>query len=360
MTTPASTRNDLSEVLRRILILEGQHRVARVAAALHVPPSTLYARIHRGARFDPDEFAILLREVPDERLIRWLFVGSDLFAVKQPVTRETARSRPFLALLANCAAACVAALCELLDVLECAPPCDMPGQHPEDHLDRAQGELLLLRLQLSAEDRSATATPAGDRPEAFGALVRHVLVGQNGAEIRDIADALAMSYHALHARLSGRSSFSPEELRRLFRLYPEPRIGDYLLAETPYITIRQPAVTDPYPAYTPLRAGLQALHEVIALLQNLLQAADRHEVEDHVTVRSGVEEALRQLAALRWNLTHIGRPTANPALTRLAILRGMAAFERQSGQPPTPSPEARTMNHSLTDSRMADPVDREY
>jgi hypothetical protein len=68
----ASPRSDLGELLRRIII-DVDH-VARITAALRLTPRSFYKRLHRGARFTPDDITVLLREIQDDRLIRWLCV----------------------------------------------------------------------------------------------------------------------------------------------------------------------------------------------------------------------------------------------------------------------------------------------
>ncbi len=309
MASRAFSRGDLGELLRRILVDED--RVARTAAALRLTPRSLYARLHRGARFTPDEIAILIREFQDDRLIRWLWGGSGLLITRRPDFPSDDMNNPLLQPLLNSAAECIAALCDLARALE-ASARDTPHHEAqrrselEQHIDGAQAELLRLKLHLLSGQRHAELPASHAAHDGFAALVNRLLLTDDRIRPRDLADALGLSYHTLHARLSGRSSFTAVELKRLFQYYPDPRIADYLLAGTPYIAIPRPALTEPVPGYSPMRAGLLSLREIIKLLSELLRAADVRVHEVSAAVNRGVDEALRRLATMHWTATHIG------------------------------------------------------
>jgi hypothetical protein len=271
--------------------------------------------LHRGARFTPDDITVLLREIQDDRLIRWLWGGSGLLIMRRPDTPNVDMSDLSLQPLLNGAAECIEALDDLALALEASD--QDASLHDaqrlselEQHIDRAQAELLRLKLHLPS-DQSHTELPANHAAhDGFAALVDQVLLSENRIRPRALADTLGLSYHALHARLSGRTSFSPEELKRLFRFYPVLRIADYLLAGTPYLAIRRPALTEPLPSHSPMRAGLQSLREIIRLLSELLRTADVRVHEISAAMSRGVDEALRQLAMMHWTKTNIGYPPA--------------------------------------------------
>jgi hypothetical protein len=65
----------------------------------------------------------------------------------------------------------------------------------------------------------------GGAPEDFARLVQHVLIHENGLRPHALADALGLSYQALHARLSGKVAFMPLELRQLFLAFPDPLLA---------------------------------------------------------------------------------------------------------------------------------------
>jgi hypothetical protein len=342
MASRAFSRRDLGELLRRIFVDEDH--VARTAAALGLTPRSFSGKLHRGARFTPDEIAVLLREIQDDRLIRWLWGGSGLLITRRPAAPGDDPSDRLLQPLLNSATECIAALCDLALALEptaqdvshheAQPPSEL-----EQHIDRAQAELLRLKLHLPSNQSHAELPASHTAHDGFAVLVNRLLLTDNRIRPRDLADALGLSYHALHARLSGRTSFIPVELKRLFQHYPEPRIADYLLAGTSYIAIPRPASTEPLPGYSPIRAGLLSLQEIIRLLSGLLRTADVRVHEISAAVSQGVDEALRQLTAMHWTTTHIGRRPPHDLDRRHALPQDMiadhdAAARRASGARP--------------------------
>lgn len=309
MASRAFSRRDLGELLRRVLVDEDH--VARTTAALGLTPRSFHGKLHRGARFTPDEIAVLLREIQDDRLIRWLWGGSGLLITRRPPAPGDHLNDSLLQPLLNGAAECIAALCELALALERSAE-DISHQEPlrlteiEHHIDSAQAELLRLKLHLPSDPSHAELPASHAAHDGFAALVNQVLLTDNRVRPRDLADAVGLSYHALRERLSGRTSFVPAELKRLFQHYPDPRLADYLLAETQYIAMPRPALTEPLPGYSPVRAGLLSLREIIRLLSELLRTADVRVHEISAAVSQGVDEALRQLTAMHWTTTHIG------------------------------------------------------
>jgi hypothetical protein len=319
----------LGELLRRVFVDEGH--VARTAAALGLTPGSFYSKLHRGARFTPDEIAILLREIEDNRLIRWLWDGSGLLITRRPAAPGDDVNDSLLPPLVNSAAECIAALCELALALERSAE-DISHQEPlwlteiEHHIDRAQAELLRLKLHLPSNPSHAELPAGHETHGGFTALVNRRLLTENRVRPRDLAEALGLSYHGLHARLTGRTSFVPAELKRLFRHYPDPPIADYLLAETQYISMPRPASTEPLPGYSPVRAGLVSLREIIKLLSELLRTADVRVYEISAAVTQGVDEALRQLTAMHWTTTHIGHGTPQGLDRRRALYDAVSAY----------------------------------
>jgi hypothetical protein len=351
MSTRASSRSDLGELLRRILVDEDH--VVRTAAALRLTPRGLYGRLQRGARFTPDEIAILLREIEDDRLIRWLWGGSRLLIMRRPIASSCDVSDALLQPLLDSAAECITALNDLAGALETAAP-DV-SQHEarplpelEQHIDRAQAELFRFKTHLSS-DRSPAELPARrETHDGFAALVNRFLLADQQIRPRDLADALGLSYHALHARLSGRASFIPLELKRLFQHYPDPRIADYLLAGTQYIAIPRPASSEPLPGYSPIRAGLLSLREIIRLLNELLRTADVH-VHVHeisAAVSRGVDEALRQLTTMHCTMTHIGHRSPDHLGRHGALPQGIAPAHNVTARRSAPAPEASPADHA--------------
>ena len=139
-----------------------------------------------------------------------------------------------------------------------------------------------------------------------------IVVKEGHIPPRQLAASLAISYHALHARLLGLAVFAPGEIRRLLQLHPDPRIADYLLDRTPYIAIARPAASGDMDAdYGPLQMGLISLREVLGLMGLLIGASDPPTNKQVTEAQQQIGAALRQLAALHWRLTHIGHPSSS-------------------------------------------------
>lgn len=319
MARIASHQRGLGELLRRIVTGGKQYHVAQIAAALQLTPRSFFGRLQRGARFTPDEIAILLREIQDDRLIRWLWGGSGLLITLGPA-RSDDLPDPLLQSLLNSATECIAGLCDLALALEAFVQTTsyhepQPLWELERHIDRAQAELLRIKMHRATDQSHAELPTNYDTHDGFAALVNQILLTDNRIRPRDLADALGLTYHALHSRISGRASFVPEELKRLFQSYPHPGIADYLLVGTRYTAIPRPALPDPLPGYSPIRAGLLSLREIIKLLGELLRTANVRERDVSAIMNDSLDKALRQLATMHWTTTHIGhrpqRPSSN-------------------------------------------------
>src|SRR4051794_3710174 len=87
-----------------------------------------------------------------------------------------------------------------------------------------------------------TETKQGD---GFSRLVRQVLVIEKRRPMRDVAEALGMDYAIFHARVAGRTRFKPEEISRLIREIPDPRLCDFLLRDTAFMAVERHAPAIP-------------------------------------------------------------------------------------------------------------------
>lgn len=263
------------------------------------------------ARFTPDEIAILLHEIDDDRLIRWLWGESGLLIERRPVASSDDVGGALLQPLLNSAAECIAALCDLALALEAtARGASHQEARPlpelEHHIDHAQAGLVRMKLHLPSEQPYAELPTSHVMHAVCAALVDRLLLTDSRIRPCDLAGALGLSYHALHARLSGRTSFPPVDLKCLSQCYPDPCIADYLLTKTQYIAIPRPESSEPLPRYSPIRAGLLSFREIIQLLSELLRTAKVRIGDIPAAAGQIVDEALRQLATMHWTMTHIG------------------------------------------------------
>ncbi|RME98195.1 MAG: hypothetical protein D6773_14775, partial [Alphaproteobacteria bacterium] len=60
-----------------------------------------------------------------------------------------------------------------------------------------------------------------ERGRSFAALAHRLLMAKGQPPIKDLAEACGMSYANFYARLRGRTVFSADEIRRLFRALPD-------------------------------------------------------------------------------------------------------------------------------------------
>jgi hypothetical protein len=185
----------------------------------------------------------------------------------------------------------------------------------EWHLDRAQSGLALIKLHLQPPGADCAAANERTSREDFVHLVRRVLLTDKAIRPSELAAALGLSGSALHARMTGRVGFVAAELRQMFRLFPDPQLGDYLLAGTPHTAILRPTAIDSHMDCSPMRTGLRSLREVVAFLQALLSNQDSSESALRAAVARHLDEAVRQMATLRWNISHIGHNDAPRPLT---------------------------------------------
>ena len=309
---------NFGDLLRRLLVHEKQRPVVQVAEALHLAPSRLYAKM-RGSRFSPDEIAVLLREVPDARLPKWLMAGTGLLVVVCAPPDAAAMVALHQGIVTGVQEA-VAALSELVDALEHSRLGNSRKGAIEEHVDHAQAELLRIRLAIAAEHTPAPRVGGAGSPDGFLPRMREVLLTEKGIRLQDVADALDISYSATHARMAGAVPFTPAELRRLFQMYPEPRVADCLLRGSSFVAIPRPPVINSPLDYSPLRSGLLSLVAMSHVLGALIRVSAAGIPMDRTVVAEGVDEALRHLTVLHWNINYVGPPKAGVSRTAGAAL----------------------------------------
>jgi hypothetical protein len=160
--------------------------------------------------------------------------------------------------------------------------------------------------------------------DAFAKMARQILVIEKQRSVRDVALALGMQYATFYARLNGRVPFRPEEITRLLREVPDPRLADCLLANTEFLAVRQLPGRGVEDARHAVAVAIRSAEETLQAVRILNEAiahshpdpAIRGKVEEHVV------EARRGLAALQLALPQL-------SFTRkLEVLRSAAA---QSG-----------------------------
>jgi hypothetical protein len=330
------------DLLRRILVFEKVRPLAEITDALGITVRNFCTRLRNGARFDPDDVSILLRMVDDERLRAWLFAGSGLLLVRQPAMMRGGGSMTLVQRAAACAMETLSAIHGLADVVELSMLAAPQIAAIEGHLDRAQSALASIKLHLRPPRADCAAAYECSSHEDFVGLVRRVLLTDKKGRLSDLAAGLGLSDSALHARMTGRVGFVPAELRQLFRLFPVPQLADYLLMGTGHTAIFRPTAIDSDTDRSPMRTGLQSLREVVAFLQAVLSSQDGSEAALRTAVGRHLDEAVQQMATLRWNMTHIGHRVAprtpDTAFQALRVMSGSA--RRAVPRSPSPAPVA--------------------
>ncbi len=324
MTKVFPPRDSFGDLLRQILVFEKRQSLQGVATALGMTSRDFCSRLRNGGRFDPDEVAIILREVADERLRQWFFAGGGLLLVKHAIVLQDNSNLTVRQRLIASAVDAISAICCLADMLEACILEDPQKAVIEQHFDHVMAELLSIKLQLSPRSADLDETPEHVLTKTFPELVRRVLLTDQHIQLHTFAEALNLSSRALHARLSGHVTFLPVELRQLFRMFPDPRIADYVLQGTAYTAILRPAVIELRIDGGPIRPGLLSLREMVKFLEALLLAEAAPETALPATAARHLDEAVRQLATLHWNMAYIGH-RAVPAGHGMAIKTAVAA-----------------------------------
>ncbi len=148
----------------------------------------------------------------------------------------------------------------------------------------------------------------------FVPLLHQILVRERRNSMREVADALGMSYAAFHARVIGRVPFSPGEINALLREISDIRLVDALLRHTRFSALERPQPGGSSVGVNAQGAALHALQEIVGALKDM--APDRGPPElDAETVEhidAHLNEAQRALATLRLVLTQLNRAAPQP------------------------------------------------
>ncbi|HUB15146.1 MAG TPA: hypothetical protein VMB34_24570 [Acetobacteraceae bacterium] len=313
------------ELVRRAVLYEKRRPAAELAATLSLPPAGLYARLRGRPGFAPEQIAIPLRELPDDHLTRWLFSGSGIMPVRRPADRSDAAGETLIGQAVGSALASVDALLSLLAAFDLPQPDGEAAARADGLAENALAGLLSIKVQAAA--CRATKFERGEARAArrFAPLAAQVLWREHGVRLHDLALSLGISYGAARARMEDITPFHPAELRHLLRLYPEPRLADFFLAETPFIAMPLPGVSESRGNYGPMHAGMLALREIVRLMAG---PASVPTPADNLPdgMEQSLNAALRELMTLRWDLTHLGSHAPRGAV-RDGILRGMVQFQ---------------------------------
>ena len=152
----------------------------------------------------------------------------------------------------------------------------------------------------------------------FAPLLHQILVRERLYSMREVADALGMSYAAFHARVIGRVPFSPGEINALLREVSDIRLVDALLRHTRFSALERPQPGGSGVGVNAQGAALHALQEIVGALKDMapdggppeLDAATLARIDAHLHV------AQRALATLRLVLAQLHRAAPRPPTRR--------------------------------------------
>ena len=138
----------------------------------------------------------------------------------------------------------------------------------------------------------------------FSEWAHRILVHDRGWSLQEVAEKMGMKYHTLYARLRGRVSFTPEEVRSLLTIVPDARLANFMLESTPFIAVDR-ALVDGKSDLDVHRGATRSVLEASDVLR-AVEAGLQDQKIDHVDrarIVQEINEAERALAALRARLT---------------------------------------------------------
>lgn len=259
------------------------------------PAEALRTRLSQRHQFTVDDIAALLRELPDERLITWLFGRSELVLVRHEFPPELQDGVSLLRRSLDGTASMIEALFTLLDAVERStevlPDADIARQS-----EAALNALLQIRRRISKVFPENLHHSAG-RGGAFAAAVRQVILVEKGTSVAELAASLGLPLSSAYARVNGRTSFTPSELQGLFHSYPQPRLADLVLIGTPYTAARCPAHREVRSPRHRLLDGLASLQTLFRLVR-VLPANNEPEGLDAIGFIWALNDGIRGLLDL--------------------------------------------------------------
>jgi hypothetical protein len=306
MQSPGA-RASFGDVVRRVLAVEKKQKLKEAAAALEMTERAFHTRMRGGGRFDPNEIAVLIGVIEDERLPRWFFSGTDLILVKRPMQAANGKALTMHERTAACLMEAVVAISSVADVMDLSMQGERRPTVLVEHLDRAQGGLWSIRLHLTSSFAGLNPASPNGMFESFPSLVRRALRMDRGVSFKALAGELNLKYNAFNGRLAGRVGFTPSDLRLLFLKFADPCVANFILSKSAYLAVLRPRAVDGEDVGDPAQLALHSMRELLKLLGQLLAAGEMNlpmskAVDRHLT------EATQLLALLRWRVTHLGRP----------------------------------------------------
>lgn len=138
----------------------------------------------------------------------------------------------------------------------------------------------------------------------FPALLRQILVTEQNRKLKDVAEQVGVSSRNFYGRVTGRIQFTPEDINRVLRAVPDPRLGDWLLAGTDLACTRRVAPAPRDPTASAIDLAMHGVEESMGALRCVVQMRSSDAITHGALAKAQahIEEAQRQLAALQMSL----------------------------------------------------------
>lgn len=140
--------------------------------------------------------------------------------------------------------------------------------------------------------------------QTFASVLREILLNEQRRTLKDVAEEVGLSARNFYGRVTGRIQFTPDEINRVLRAVPEPRLADWLLDGTGLTCTRRISPSPHDPSVSAVDLALHSVEESMAALRSILQMRAPGTITPGAlaTAQAHVEQAQRQLAALQVNL----------------------------------------------------------
>ncbi|MBA2935633.1 hypothetical protein HZF05_16230 [Sphingomonas sp. CGMCC 1.13654] len=135
----------------------------------------------------------------------------------------------------------------------------------------------------------------------FAMLAYQVLVVEKLVSLEEAADKLGLTYATLHGRLTSRTRFRADEIRRLIAIIPDQRLIQFFTEESGFVLARKPdALLDE--ASSIRQAVAQSVREAIDVMQVVVASLEAGTFLDHrdrAAILKEVREAEGAIATVR-------------------------------------------------------------
>jgi hypothetical protein len=135
----------------------------------------------------------------------------------------------------------------------------------------------------------------------FAMLAYQLLVVEKLVSLEDAADKLGLTYATLHGRLTGRTRFRAEEIRKLIRIIPDQRLLQFFADDSNFVLARKPdGMLDEVSSIR--QAVAQSVREAIDVMQVVVASLEAGTFLDHrdrAAILKEVREAEGAIATVR-------------------------------------------------------------